>query len=114
MIIFSDNIKLSDLHKDLQEMIRLFDKVCDSEIIATSGFRTKEENDEAGGVPNSSHLKGMAIDLACPDSNVRHKILFASIAIGFKRIGLGKEHIHLDIDLEKPYPVIFFDKYLPQ
>ena len=30
----------------------------------TSGYRTKEHNAEVGGVPNSSHLIGVASDIA--------------------------------------------------
>ena len=34
-------------------------------IVITSGYRTPEENKKAGGVENSQHLKGEAIDFTC-------------------------------------------------
>ena len=34
-------------------------------IVVTSGFRTESHNEKVGGVSSSSHLKGLAIDVAC-------------------------------------------------
>ena len=57
----------------------------------TSGYRSKEHNEAVGGVPNSSHLRGYAADIACTDSGGdRYIILNAIIKAGFKRIGSGK------------------------
>ena len=67
----------------------------------TSGFRTKEHNSEVGGVPNSSHLKGVAADIAVSSGNERYIILNALIRAGFKRIGVAKTFIHCDLDDEK-------------
>ena len=67
----------------------------------TSGYRTKEHNAEVGGVPNSSHLKGVAADIAVSSGNERYIILNALIRAGFKRIGVAKTFIHCDLDDEK-------------
>ncbi len=111
MIKYPDDKFFKSLDKKLQDMCRNFDKVCDIEVIATSGLRSPEHNAEVGGSPTSSHLKGLAIDLATPDSKTRYKILWAAIAVGFNRIGLPTEfdHIHLDCDADKPWPAAFKD-----
>ncbi len=90
-------------------MCILLEKVIDVEIVATSGLRTPEENAKVGGVPNSSHLKGLAIDFSCGSGILRYKIIFGAVAVGFKRIGIAKDHIHLDVDPDKPLPTVFLE-----
>ena len=68
----------------------------------TSGFRTKETNDALEhSVPNSSHLKGIAVDVACNNGPDREKIVSAAIKNKVRRIGIGNTFIHLDVDTEK-------------
>lgn len=67
----------------------------------TSGYRTKEHNAEVGGVPNSSHLIGVAADIAVSSGADRYIILNALIKAGFKRIGIAKTFIHCDTDDSK-------------
>ena len=70
--------------------------------LITSGYRTVKHNEEVGGSPTSSHLDGVAVDIACTDSAARLKIIKAALANGFRRIGVAKTFIHLDKDPEKP------------
>ena len=67
----------------------------------TSGYRTKEHNAEVGGVQNSSHLIGVASDIAVSSGSERYTILNALIKAGFKRIGVAKTFIHCDTDSNK-------------
>lgn len=71
----------------------------------TSGKRDVEANMAAGGVPDSSHIKGLAVDLAIDGSVNRFKIVKALFDAGFKRIGIYNLHAHVDIDGEKPQDV---------
>ena len=66
-----------------------------------SGFRTKKRNQEVGGVSNSSHLIGVAADIAIQSGNERFVVLNALIKAGFKRLGIAKTFIHCDTDLSK-------------
>lgn len=71
----------------------------------TSGYRTKDHNAKVGGVPNSSHLIGVAADIAVSGGNQRYIILNALIKAGFKRLGIAKTFIHCDTDNSKPNSV---------
>ena len=68
--------------------------------IITSGKRTPEQNAAAGGVSDSSHVRGLGVDLRCQNSQDRYKMLNALFLAGFKRIGVyaADGHIHVDSD----------------
>ena len=72
-----------------------------------SGYRTKEQNKKAGGVPDSAHLSGLAVDIACTTDSARHKIINALQKVGFNRIGIAKTFVHCDIDKSKSPNVIW-------
>lgn len=73
----------------------------------TSSYRTLTHNAKVGGSIHSAHLKGLAVDIATPESPERYAILAGLIKAGFRRIGIGKEFIHADIDESKPQKVIW-------
>ena len=56
---------------------------------------------------NSSHLKGMAADIAILDSVTRFKVIDALLYAGFTRIGIADTFIHVDCDPDKPQNVIW-------
>lgn len=72
-----------------------------------STLRSPEKNAEVGGVKDSAHTKGLAVDIRVRTSSERFKILQALLGVGFKRIGVGKTFLHADIDLSKPQEVIW-------
>jgi zinc D-Ala-D-Ala carboxypeptidase len=72
-----------------------------------SGYRTKEHNLKVGGRIGSSHLKGLAADIAYNGSRERYIILNALISVGINRLGIGKSFIHCDIDNSKDQDVIW-------
>lgn len=68
-----------------------------------SGYRTPYHNKKVGGVDNSSHKKGLAVDIRANNDNDRQKILHALYVVGLgRRIGIAKTFIHVDDDKSKP------------
>lgn len=75
--------------------------------IINSGYRSKKNNEKVGGMPDSSHLIGIACDIKIKSSRERFIILNALIRAGFDRIGIGKNFIHVDDDFMKDKRVIW-------
>lgn len=74
----------------------------------TCGYRSPEHNAEIGGVPNSAHTKGLAVDLKAPqDPTMREKLMWALGAAGFRRIETAPRHFHADCDDSKPTPAFW-------
>lgn len=84
------------------EFVSILDKARDiaqTPFKITSGFRSPEKNVQVGGVPNSSHTKGLAVDLACTDNFKRTLILKGLYNCGTDLfIEICKSHIHVDMD----------------
>lgn len=78
------------------------------QLVITSGYRTPKYNAKIGGVPHSPHLQGIAADINIKDSYERYLLLYWAMRLGFRRIGIYKNHIHLDADIEKPQSVIWY------
>ena len=73
----------------------------------TSGYRVEADIDRLRKQGykvslTSSHLKGVAADIACTNSQDRFNIIDALLSVGFSRIGIADTFIHVDIDIDKP------------
>lgn len=77
--------------------------------VINSSYRTESKNYSVSGVSNSSHLEGLAVDIACSNSFDRFIIVNALVRAGFTRMGIGKHHIHCDIDLQKGQDIIWLE-----
>ena len=76
--------------------------------VITSGYRTKDHNAEVGGVENSGHLEGEAVDLRARNPNEHFIITKALLDAGFTRISRKyPTHIHCDITKDKPQRILF-------
>jgi len=96
-----------DMDATLVFMLDTLREFVDEPLVITSGFRCMKYNEEIGGKKNSAHLKGKAVDIYCVSQIKRYKILMYALLLGFQRIGIGKDFIHLDIDLSLPHPRIW-------
>ena len=70
--------------------------------VITSPVRCPDHNRKVGGVDDSSHTKGHAVDIAVRNSHARFRILKALIHAGFERIGIYPSFIHVDNDPDLP------------
>lgn len=92
--------------KILEMLDQVRDKF-DKPITINSGYRTEAHNKEVGGTEHSSHLKGLAVDIACNNSVDRFDLMNCLLDVGFNRIGIGNTFIHADIDPDKSKNVIW-------
>ena len=92
----------SNMSEDFLSMIENARHIAKTSFVITSGFRTKSHNLRINGNTFSSHLKGLAADIACDNGPKRIKIISGLILAGFKRIGIAKTFIHADTDGNKP------------
>ena len=97
------------------EFLTLLDKARAEAGIAfriTSGFRTPEHNKALKKrgyqvATNSAHLKGLAADIAVTSSANRLIIIESLLYVGFRRLGISYNFIHVDLDSAKVQDVIW-------
>lgn len=97
------------MNKNFVELLDQARGIADTPFIITSGWRSEATNRRAGGVSNSSHLKGLAADIAYDGSRQLYLIVNALMKVGINRIGINdkSKFIHCDVDLLKSKNVIF-------
>lgn len=103
---FSDS-EIKGLKPELVSMLDTLRGICGFPFFITSGLRTDEHNSEVGGVESSAHTRGLAVDIAIKTSAQRYKIVSEALKMGFKRIGIGRDFVHLDISIDRPQEVIW-------
>ena len=86
----------ADMDMDFLRKLDIARETAGIPFIITSGYRCEKHNRAVGGSPTSTHPEGIAADILCDDSVKRFKIINALLAVGFKRIGIGKDFIHVD------------------
>lgn len=72
-----------------------------------SGWRCEARNKAVGGKSKSAHLSGFAADISCKDSRSRALIINALGWIGFNRMGIAENFLHVDSSPLKDKKVIW-------
>ena len=98
-----DRVNMDDDFMKIMDKIR---EVVDDPMFVSSGFRCPVYNDHIDGHPNSSHMKGKAIDIVRENGVHARKIADAAVRFGINGIEVGTNHIHLDMG-GRPKPVIW-------
>lgn len=74
-------------------------------LIINSWYRCEEHDREIGGEGN--HPTGRAADIYCESSRLRDLILDHARQLGVRRVGIGKDFLHIDICRDKPQGVVW-------
>ena len=99
--------KETQINEKLLNMLDKAREIANTPFIINSGYRCYKHNKEVKGSPNSSHFKGLAVDIHCISSRERFKIVSALIKVGFNRIGIADSFIHCDVDDKKDKDLIW-------
>jgi len=89
------------------ERLQIARDIADIPFRINSGWRCENRNSDVGGVVDSSHMAGHAVDIRASDSHTRFVIDGALRMVGFRRIGVRKTFIHVDDDVSKPQGVMW-------
>ena len=98
--------KTENIHPILIDILTALENEIGFELTITSGYRTKEHNDDPkiGGVKDSEHtyLPAEGVDVLCKQGVTRYRMLKWLLQRGIRRIGIGKDFIHIGIAEDKP------------
>lgn len=83
-------------------------EISNTPFVINSACRCALHNSLERGSDNSSHKKGLAVDIKVNNSIDRFNILDALLACGISRIGIYKNFIHCDVDDSKSQNVIWY------
>jgi hypothetical protein len=93
---FSDE-EVSGLQDSTCQKLSIARGMAQVPFVITCGLRTVAENAALPeSVPDSSHLTGNGVDLACSDSQTRYAMIKGLLGAGFNRIGVYSAHLHAD------------------
>ncbi len=90
------------MDKGFLEMLDNARDIANTSFVITSGYRESAHNKKVGGSSTSSHLKGVAADVACTSGSKRLVIINSLLEAGFTRLGIASSFIHVDLDDTKP------------
>tara|TARA_R110002110_G_C12904368_1_gene665344 strand:- start:122 stop:496 length:375 start_codon:yes stop_codon:yes gene_type:complete len=102
----------SNMSLEFLEMLDEARDIAEIPFRITSGFRTQEHHDDLTRrgyktSKTSSHLKGLAADIAVTSSKNRYIVFNSLLLAGFTRIGIANNFIHVDLDEDKTQEVVW-------
>lgn len=88
------------ISKSLMYKLETAREIAGIPFIVTSGYRCEKHNKNVGGVPNSTHTRGLASDIKYSNDNELFCIVNGLIKAGFLRILIypKRKFVHVDID----------------
>ena len=98
---------LQNMDQDFMTMLDALRAQAGIPLVLNSAYRSKEYEKNKGRSGNSAHTRGKAADIRCNASGNRYKIVKAALELGFKRIGVGKNYVHVDTDKSLTQEVIW-------
>jgi len=71
-----------------------------------SAYRCQEHNGSVGGVSDSAHTKGLAVDIKA-NTQEKYWLMKYAFELGFRGVGQGKSFIHFDDEMKEPRPNVW-------
>jgi len=109
-ILISENFRLSEFQSrdtgevmvdpDLIRKVQTLRDLVRLPIRINSGYRTPERNREVGGVPNSLHCQGKAVDVSCAFISLA-ALTVGAIEAGFQGVIVYTKYSFLHCDLRE-------------
>jgi zinc D-Ala-D-Ala carboxypeptidase len=98
---------MGGINIQLVERLQIIRNALKEPIPIACGVRCPKHNAEVGGVPNSAHTKGLAVDVRVDNSGFRYRFLRQAFKI-FNRIEVPNgAWVHCDMDDSLPQDVCF-------
>ncbi len=97
-----------DIDYELVKKLQTLREIYGSPMAITSGVRCEQFNSKLpGSSKTSSHIAGKAADISVVNSAVRFRLIKLALEMGWKRVGIAGNFIHLDIDESKKQNIIW-------
>jgi len=97
----------SDMDPQFLELLDQFREFVGIPLVLTCAYRSRAYDIAKKRSGNSAHTRGKAVDILCQSNATRFRIVYAALHFGFRRIGIGKNFVHLDKDASLPQCVIW-------
>lgn len=99
---------LSDMDEEFMTKLDLAREIAGCPFIINSAFRSRAYELSKGRSGSSVHIQGRAVDLRCLTNDIRYRIIDALLIVGFRRIGIGSNFIHVDSGYsDSPSPLMW-------
>ena len=97
---------LNNINDDVVLMLDTARELAQVPFKINSACRCEKHNKMVGGVTDSAHCKGLAVDISARDDRSRFIIVSALMKVGFTRVLIYDTFVHVDMDLSKPNPIL--------
>lgn len=98
---------IDDCDKSSLERLDRAREIAGIPFVLSSAYRSPEYDKSKGRSGRGAHTEGKAFDIVCKDDRSRWLIVFSALAVGFKRIGIGRNFIHIDDSCRLESPLIW-------
>lgn len=98
---------MEDMDNDFLLLMDELREKCSFPLVISCAYRSREWDLKKGRSGNSAHTKGKAVDIICNSSSTAFAIVKNAMELGIKRIGIGKNFIHIDNEDNLPQNVLW-------
>lgn len=98
---------LQDMNQSFINKLDTLRDVSGVPLVLNCAYRSKEHDRAKGRSGTGDHPQRKGVDIRCNNSDTRYKILNAAIKVGFTRIGIAKNFIHVGDGDNLPREVVW-------